>query len=403
MKKMVAGVLVGLMGIGSVWAAGNLPAGSVKAEAADLHSSTTQNQRGVSAVVVAAARANASQAEKQAYDLTYKLFLTRTKDSNMVFSPYCFQQILPLIRDNTDQESTRKELLSYIVPGIRVEKLRNTKTGELILLNKELAKTYTGTADGDLKIVSYPDQALQAKKDFQVKILDSVIDEGVPQGDLNFLTAAHYFAEWATKFDKKQTQPRDFTTESGKVEKVVTMQQRFPEGRGASTDAYDLAAVWGKKGSVVYFIKPKKDTVAVAADLTQIVQDFEAGKSGSFRNLDLQVPKLSIKNKLDLKDILKNGMGISSFFTGLTFDKITGKVPYVLATASQTATLDINEDYAEGKAITEIGFRVTSAMEPEMVHEIKMDSPYFIVIKDLADSGLRRTVFTAFVADPKKK
>ena len=67
MKKMVAGVLVGLMGIGSVWAAGNLPAGSVKAEAADLHSSTTQNQRGVSAVVVAAARANASQAEKQAF------------------------------------------------------------------------------------------------------------------------------------------------------------------------------------------------------------------------------------------------------------------------------------------------------------------------------------------------
>ena len=94
---------------------------------------------------------------------------------------------------------------------------------------------------------------------------------------------------------------------------------------------------------------------------------------------------------------------VASFFSGVTFDKVTGKVPYVLATASQTATLDINEDYAEGKAITEIGFRVTAALEPPVVHEIKMDNPYFIVIKDLADSGLRRTVFTAFVADPAAK
>jgi serine protease inhibitor len=395
MRKIWLGVLLGTLGMVTACAsaaAGHRGIGQIPVE----------KPSAVTPLVAAAARENAPTAEKQAYELTDKLFLARAKNSNLVFSPYCFQQILPLIRDNTKQASTRQELLPYIVPGIRVEKLRNTKTGELILLNKQLARDYTGGADGDLKLVAYPDEALAAKKAFQMKILDSIIDGAAPQGDLNFLTAAHYFAEWETKFDKKLTKPRDFTNENGQVEKVATMQQHFTDGRGASTDTYDMAAVWGKNRSVVYFIKPKKDAAAVAANLDQIVKDFEQGKN-SFHNINLQVPKLNIKNKIDLKDLLKNDMGIASFFTGVTFDKITGKVPYVLATASQTATLDINEDYAEGKAITEIGFRVTAALEVPVVHDIKMDSPYFIVIKDLADSGLRRTVFTAFVADPAAK
>jgi serine protease inhibitor len=74
---------------------------------------------------------------------------------------------------------------------------------------------------------------------------------------------------------------------------------------------------------------------------------------------------------------------------------------YEVASASQTATLDVNEDYAEGKALTEIGFRLTSACMPEMVHYLKMDQPYFIIIKDRTKDGVSRVVFTSWVANPK--
>jgi serine protease inhibitor len=60
---------------------------------------------------------------------------------------------------------------------------------------------------------------LEAKEDFQRDILGSVIDGQAPQGDLNFLTAAHYFAEWETKFDKKLTAQRPFTNELGQDRK----------------------------------------------------------------------------------------------------------------------------------------------------------------------------------------
>ena len=75
-------------------------------------------------------------------------------------------------------------------------------------------------------------------------------------------------------------------------------------------------------------------------------------------------------------------------------------MPYVLAEASQTATLDINEDYADGKAVTEIGFRAMSAPIRIPLTEIKMDSPYFIVIKDKTAAGISRVVFTAWIANP---
>ena len=343
---------------------------------------------------------NTAAVDATAYELTQQLFDKRTKGTNIVFSPYSLQQMMPLIARNTTEKTAGKELRPYNVPVLLTETLQNTKTGSLILLDKNLTRQYTGKGDKDLRLVSYPDEALQAKEEFQQRILGSVIDSEAPQGNLNFLTAAHYYAEWETKFDKRLTKERPFTREDGKIIRPLTMRQHFADGIGKITDDYSMATVWGRNGSVVYFIKPKTDAAAVASHLGQIIADFDAGK-GTVENIHLDVPKISVKNKLDLKDMLRE-MGLATFFDGtLYFDKITGLQTYELATASQTATLDINEDYAEGKAITEIGFRVTSAM-PMMRKEytILMDHPYFIVIKDRTKEGVTRVVFTAWIANP---
>ncbi len=339
-------------------------------------------------------------ADKTAYELTQQLFDKREKGANVVFSPYSLQQMMPLIGANTTEASVKRQLKPYLVPGIRLEKLRNTKTGSLILLDKQLAREYNGNADGDLKVVAYPDEALQAKKDFQKRILDSVIDSAEPKGNLNFYTAAHYYAEWETKFDKELTKERPFTKEDGTVIKPLTMRQFFRHDMGKLTPDYSMASIWGKHGSVVYFIKPIKNAADVAKHLDSIVADFDAYK-GTVNNIWLEVPKISVKNKLDLKNLLKD-MGLTTFYDGsLYFDKITGRIPYVLASASQTATLDINEEYAEGKAITEIGFETTAAMEMDRKeYTILMDHPYFIVIKDRTKSGTQRVVFTAWIGNP---
>ncbi len=343
-----------------------------------------------------------AEAEDTAYNMTEQLYARRKDGENLVFSPYSVQQIFPLIRDNTSSRTVRQEILPYIVPGIQREKLKNTKTGGMVLLDKALAPEYTGQGNDKVRLVSYPGEALKAKENFQKEILGSVIDDVAPTGNLSFFTAAHYYAEWAEKFDKKLTKERPFTNEKGQIVDVMTMKKHFSDGTGKTTPEYDMAALWGKKGSVVYFIKPKQDAREIAKNLATIVSDFEKG-TGRVRNVDLEMPKLSLKNKIDLNELLQS-MGLDSFYNGkLYFDRLTGMVPYVLDSASQTATLDVNEDYAEGKALTEISFRATAMMEPPVVHYIKMDSPYFIVIKDRTDKGVARVVFTAWVADPSVK
>ncbi len=343
-----------------------------------------------------------TNADGPAYAMTKQLLDERGQKANLIFSPYSLQQMMPLIRDNTTAKTVRAELLPYSVPGIRTEQLLNTKTGELILLDKSLAPEYTKQASGDIRLVDYPEEALKEKKDFQMRILDSVIDGDAPAGNLTFLTAAHYYAEWATKFDKHLTRQRSFTDGNGDKRTVLTMKKHFKNGIGKLTKEYDMAAVDGKNQSVVYFIKPKVDAGVTAGHLEQIVSDFENGV-GTVSNIDLEVPKISLKNKLDLKPLLKE-MGLTSFFDGrLCFDKITGSVPYVLANASQTATLDVNEDYAEGKAVTEIGFCTTSLAPEPIIYPIKMDRPYFIVIKDQTKEGVQRVVFTAWISQPEAK
>ena len=337
-------------------------------------------------------------AETAAYRMTEKLFQQRKPGMNLIFSPYSMQQMLSLIDGSTSQEETQQELAPYLVRGIDREKLDNTKTGSLILLDKKLAGHAVRRNSAGFRLVEYPDGALQAKEAFQKEILGSVIDTEAPKKNLTFLTAAHYYAEWATKFDKTQTAERPFTTELGQTVSVMTMKQQFSGGQGKITPEYEMAAVPGRNHSVVYFIKPKTDRNRTAGELGTIIADFEQGKD-TVHGIDLEVPKLSVRNKIDLKQLLQ-ALQMDSFFTGVRFDRITGRVPYVLAEASQTATLDINEDYAEGKAVTEIGFRTMAAPVNPKIHTIKMDSPYFIVIRDQTETGIDRVVFTAWIANP---
>ena len=341
----------------------------------------------------------AASAEQIAYRLTAELLQEQKTGKNLVFSPYSLQQALNLISANTTDKKALKELAPYVDQTLTTEKLLHTKTGGLILLDKKLAPSYTGKNQGDVKLVDYPGEALQEKLAFQKRILDSVIDKEPLKGNLNFLTAAHYFAEWETKFDKTQTKPRPFTTETGKVRQVPTMKKTFTAGQAKITPDYEMACLNAKQGAKVYFIKPLKAGRTLAPQLDKLVASFEQ-RQGTVRNINLEVPKIALKEKSDLLTLLRT-LKLNTLFDGtLTFSKLTGKLPYQIASATQTATLDVNEDYAEGKALTEIGFRVTSVMEPQKIYYVKMDSPYFIIIKDRTQDGTQRVVFTAWVAEP---
>ena len=79
MRKLWLGVLLGTLGMVTACAAAS-------AGHRGIGQLPVEKPSAVTPLVAAAARENASTAEKQAYELTDKLFLARAKGSNLVFS-----------------------------------------------------------------------------------------------------------------------------------------------------------------------------------------------------------------------------------------------------------------------------------------------------------------------------
>ena len=84
----------------------------------------------------------AARADKNAYRFTAELLQSQPAGQNLVFSPYSLQQALNLIEANTRDSRALEELAPYADQTLTTEKLRHTKTGGLILLDKRLAPHY---------------------------------------------------------------------------------------------------------------------------------------------------------------------------------------------------------------------------------------------------------------------
>jgi len=334
------------------------------------------------------------------------LLKERGAGENVVFSPYSVQHILSVIARSTTNEKLKDEIRPYIGTEVEKTQLRHTRTGERILVNSASGIAIRDGAEG-VKAVSYPSGALAEKKALQEEVLGSVIDDKAPRGDLTFLTAARFFAEWEEKFDESLTEKRQFTLENGDKVMATTMKGRIKKASGRITEDYELAALPGTDRATVYFLKPLRGASLDAKDLERLIDEMRSQGQGVFRDLDLEVPKIELKSEMDLKPLFRS-MGIETFFDGkLAFDKIVEKGPsgedrcFTLDTATQTATIDIDEKYAEAKAVTQAGFMLTSAAMPSQPHLVKIDSPYYIVIRDTDITGAEHTVFMCFVADPR--
>lgn len=346
--------------------------------------------------------------DMNSYDLTEKLLGIRGVDSNLVFSPYALQQLLALAAAHVKDGNGEGVFPSYasMVPLIQEEKFLNTKTGAMILLDKDRTAMDTPLQDKQVKTVSYPTAALQEKKAFQQNILEKVMDDSQPTEPVEFYTAAYYFAKWNSTFDEKLTKPRPFYLDGEHTVMVPTMQQKFElacseysSAHGKITPEYEMLSLAGNNHSVVYFIKPKTDPAVIAAKLGHIIESFGSLGDVCIKDIQFEMPKVSVKNEIDLQALLQ-AAGAWNIANGTTyFEGAHGKIPIQMNATKQLTALEINEEYAKAWAFD---FMIATASIRRIPHYIRiaMDQPYFIVIKDQTEQGQQRIVFTAWIANP---
>lgn len=341
--------------------------------------------------------------EQSALKLFEQVCQTQGMDNNILFSPYSLQQALSLLSVNTEDEHIQNEVSPYVSPDILDESLLNTKSGTLMLLKDEWKPFRTHKEKGAIDFFSSPEDGAQKTADFQIKHLGEILLQAKPtkNDDLGLYSALHYSAEWREAFSKYNTQPRAFYLDDGKEIRPETMITEFSRIYGKITDDYEVAALPGKRQSITYFIKPKTNKETVLCKLWDI-----CNHDDELHNLvDLQMPKISMKSSFSLKSVLES-LGMEHLTRKrFTVDNIVdpSDVRARLNAAEQTVQLALDEEKAEVKAFTTIQTALTVSCTVSRAKPIiiKMDHPYFIVVKDKTSDGISRIVCAAWINNPK--
>lgn len=342
--------------------------------------------------------------EQSALKLFEQICQTQGMDNNILFSPYSLQQALSLLSVNTEDERIQNEVSPYVSPDILDESLLNTKSGTLILLRNEWKKYRTHKERGTIDFFSSSEDGAQKIVDFQRNHLGEILFQAKPtkNDDLGLYSALHYSAEWREAFSKYNTQPRTFYLDNGKEIQPETMKSEFSSIYGKITDDYEVAALPGKRQSITYFIKPKTTKETVLRKLWDI-----CNHDDELHNLvNLQMPKISMKSFFSLKPVLES-LGMKHLTRErFTVDNIVdpSRVWSYLNEAKQAVQLTLNEEKAEVKAVTMICSQLMTVsctlIKPKPI-VIKMDHPYFIVVKDKTSNGISRIVCAAWISNPK--
>lgn len=332
-----------------------------------------------------------------------ELLKTEDKKKNFILSPLSIQRAYSLLASLTTNRKDFEFLKMYDNNDLQTMKLNNSTMESLLLLNKnqlkkeKMLKIYFE----NLKMVEFPNQANKEKEQLQKRVLKEVIDNSPLEKENTavILDAIRYYSQWVKPFDVKDTKDREFTTQDGKKIKVPTMYNKFKEAMAFVDNEKEVFAMSGKNSATVYFIKPKKNTENF--DIEKALQSFKSEWIEA--NVSFYLPKVEFKSETKLLKLFET-LGLSKMLKNFKLDKILPNRELYVSAAKQVASLKIDEKGAEAKAITSIEMNTTSIKPPAKNIEIKMNSPYYIVIEDRETNTNEDFIaFMAYVANPAEK
>ena len=246
-----------------------------------------------------------------------------------------------------------------------------------------------------------------ASKETQGKI-PKVIDR-IDPADLALLLNAVYFkGQWTHKFDKAQTQQRDFTLAGGTVKQVARMAQ------SGHFDYFETSAVqairlpFGAGDLVMEIFLPAKSSSLSALEAELSPESWAAWrKQFVSRSGKIEMPRFELKSNYSLKGPLQSLGMVRAFHSGGTdAAQLTDMVSpaagpahaghFFISSVLQSTYWKVDEEGSEAAAVTTIGVRAALA-RPEQPFQMIVDRPFFCVIEDRRSGAL---LFVGAIHDP---
>jgi serpin B len=354
---------------------------------------------------------------------------------NVVLSPVGAALDLSMVLNGASGQ-TRQQMLSALSLGGFDLSAINAANAQLIKVIRTAVESITLTVADSLwinsrRVVLRPDytKLTQASYDAEMTDLDfsspaaatringwasrqtqgrisKVIDRIDPADLLLLLNAVYFKGDWTHKFDRAQTQPRDFTLAGGAVKRVPRMAQ---SGRFDFFETPQLQAIrlpFGGGDLVMQVLLPAKSSSlgALQAQLTleqwKIWQAQFAPRYGT-----IELPRFELKSDYRLNEALQS-LGMTRAFepdgaqlTGM-FSSAPGQVGaagFFISSVLQSTYWKVDEEGSEAAAVTAIGVRAAAMASPQQPFRMIVDRPFFCAIEDRRSGAL---LFIGAIYDP---
>ena len=213
-------------------------------------------------------------------------------------------------------------------------------------------------------------------------LIPSVLDDVSPDMFAYLLNALYFKGSWMYPFNKRYTQERTFTLESGEKKQVKMMEKERKFSYG-ETDAFQAVRLpYGNGSYAMVVLLPKKGhTVSGLIPLLN-AESWKELRSRMYGQdlVNVWLPPFESKYHVKLNDILCD-MGMPrSFASGAEFKDMSPDALW-LSFVQQDAVIKVDEEGTEAAAVTSAGMLgATAVAAPPRVINFHCDHPFLYLI-----------------------
>jgi serine protease inhibitor len=358
---------------------------------------------------------------------------TTIPSGNVVLSPVSAALDLSMVLNGADGR-TRQEMLSALsLSGWELSAI-NEANAQLIKVIRTPANSITLSVADSLwadsrRVTLRPDYVKQTQAWYDAEMTDidfsdpaaatringwaskethgrisKVIDRIDPADLVLLLNAVYFKGQWTHRFDKAQTQQRDFTLAGGSNKPVPRMAQsgRFDYFETPQLQAIRLSFGDGDLAMEVLLPAKSSSLGALEAQLTaehwSNWQTQYAPRPGT-----IELPRFELKSNYRLNEPLQ-ALGMTRAFhpdgaqlTGM-FSSAPGRTSrFVISSVVQSTYWKVDEEGSEAAAVTTTGIRAAAVARPEQAFRMIVDRPFFCAIEDRRSGAL---LFIGAIYDP---
>ena len=357
------------------------------------------------------------------------------RSGNVVLSPVSAALDLSMALNGASDQTKQEMLTALSLSGSELAAI-NTANAQLIKVIRTPAKSITLSVADSLWVDSRratlrPDYVKQTQAWYDAAMTDldfsnpsattrinswaskethgrisKVIDRIEPTDLALLLNAVNFRGQWAHKFDKAQTQQRDFTLAGGSVKQVPRMVQsdRFDYFETPQMQAIRLS--FGEGDLVMEVLLPAKSSSLGALE-AELTREHWTGWQAQYapRSGKIELPSFELKSNYRLNEPLQtlgmrrafhpDGAQLTAMFSSAPGQPRAGR--FFISSVLQSTYWKVDEEGSEAAAVTTTGIRTAAVARPEQPFRMIVNRPFFCAIEDRRSGAL---LFVGAIYDP---